>query len=114
MKNARPKSGVFLADCSADKLLLVGGGSGSSFSGLCISSGSSGRGSGFRSGRSCGSSSRSGGSSSGSFSSRSGGFFFFAASGHGQSNEGSNEEGLFHLITFIDKDNVQARLSGVR
>jgi hypothetical protein len=48
-------------------------------------------------------SSRSSGVSSGSFSSRrfsrSSGFFFLAASGHGNSQQSSQEDGIFHLIS---------------
>src|SRR5512139_2146943 len=74
-------------------------GSGSSFSGSSRSFSSR---SGFhRSGSSRSFSSRS--FSSGSFSSRSfsgsSSFFFFTASGHGNSQQGSQEDGIFHLIS---------------
>ena len=97
-KKTGPKAGFSFLDPE-----LLGSRSGSSFS----RSGFSGSGfsrSGFsRSGFSRSGFHRSSGFSSGRFGSRrfsgSSGFFFLAASGHGNSQQSGQEDGIFHLIS---------------
>jgi len=105
-EKAQPRLGFLLA-AGWDDLLLVGrSGSGSCFSRLGSIGGRSGSGGGFSGlGRFGGGSGRGGGRGSGSGRS----FFLLGASGNGESNESGDEQRLFHLGPFIDKD-VKARI----